>query len=112
MKRTFRETPTFTQKVESLGGAELLKAIQDAILENPNVGSTIAGTGGLKKFRMADPSRGKGKRGGLRVIFLDLHDRERTYLLYLYDKDEAEDLTSDEKKALKALVSSIKGESK
>jgi len=61
---------------------------------------------------MADPSRGKGKRGGLRVIFLDFPDRGRTYLLYLYDKDEAEDLASDEKKALKALASSIKGELK
>ena len=60
MKRTFRETPTFSQKVESIDGPELLKAIQDSILENPSVGSTIAGTEGLKKFRMADPSRRKG----------------------------------------------------
>lgn len=110
MKRTFRETPTFTQKVESVGGAELLKAIQDAILENTSVGNTIAGTGGLKKFRIADPSRGKGKRGGLRIIYLDLPDRERTYLLYLYDKDEAEDLTNEEKRPLKALVTQIKSE--
>jgi hypothetical protein len=59
---------------------------------------------------MSDPSRGKGKRGGLRVIYLDLPDREITYLLYLYTKDEAEDLTSGEKKLFKALVNSIKGE--
>jgi len=48
--------------------------------------------------------------GGLRVVYLDLPDREVTYLLYLYGKNEAKDLTSDEKKALKNLVSSIKGE--
>jgi hypothetical protein len=110
MKRLFKETPIFTQKVEFLGDESLLKSIQDAILENPSVGNTIAGTGGLKKFRMSDPSRGKGKRGGLRVIYLDLPDREITYLLYLYTKDEAEDLTSDEKKIFKALVNSLKGE--
>ncbi len=57
MKRLFKETPTFTQKVESLGDERLLKSIQDAILENPSLGNTIAGTGGLKKFRMSDPSR-------------------------------------------------------
>lgn len=85
-----------------------MKAIQDEILKDPTVGDTIANTGGLKKFRMADPSRSKGKRGDLRIIYLDLSDREVTYLLYIYGKDEAEDLTADEKKALKALVSAIK----
>lgn len=112
MKRVFKETPTFTKKVETIGDDGLLKDIQDAILENPAVGDTIAGTGGLRKFRVADPSRGKGKRGGLRIIFLDLPDREVTYLIYLYGKDEAEDLTSAEKKAFKQLVDLIKGEKK
>jgi hypothetical protein len=112
MKRVFKETPTFTQKVESYGDANILRSIQDAILENLLIGSTIAGTGGLRKFRMPDPSRGKGKRGGLRVIYLDLPDREVTYLLYLYGKDEAEDLSANEKRAFKNLVSSIKGEKK
>lgn len=84
-------------------------------LRTPSVVNTIAGTGGLRKFRVADPSRGKGKRGGLRIIFLDLPDREvtyLTYLIYLYGKDEAEDLTPAEKKAFKTLVDSIKGEKK
>lgn len=112
MKRTFKETPTFTRKVDSYGDKDLLKAIQDAILENPSIGSTIAGTGGLRKFRLADPSRGKGKRGGLRIIFLDLLDRETTYLFLLYGKDEADDLTAEEKKTMKTLVAKIKGEKK
>lgn len=86
MMRTFKETPTFTRKVESYGDKNLLKAIQDAILENPSVGSTIAGTGGLRKFRLADPSRGKGKRGGLRVIFLDLPDKKRLIFFYFTAK--------------------------
>ena len=112
MNRLFKETPTFTKKIESIGEESLLRTIQDAILEDQSVGNTIAGTGGMKKFRLSDPSRGKGKRGGLRVIYLDLPDREITYLLYLYGKDEAEDLTPDEKKVLKALVKVIKGEQK
>lgn len=69
MKRLFKETPIFTKKLESYDDANLLKSIQDVILENPSVG--------IKKFRMPDLSRGKGKRGGLRVIYLDLPDKER-----------------------------------
>jgi len=58
------------------------------------IGDTIAGTGGLKKFRMPDPSRAEGKRGVLRVIYLDQPEKETTYLLYIYGKNEADDLAS------------------
>lgn len=110
MRRLFRETPIFTEKIDSLGDDNLLRSIEDMILENPGAGATIAGTGGVRKLRAADPSRQKGKRGGLRVLYLDLPDRERCYLLYLYGKDEAEDITVQEKKIFKALVAQIKGE--
>ena len=69
----------------------------------------IPGSGGVRKLRAADPSRRKGKRGGLRVLFLDLSDRYRTYLLYVYGKGEAEDITADERKQLRALVGILKG---
>jgi hypothetical protein len=45
MKRTFKETPTFTNRVDCYADKELLKDIQDAILNNPSIGSTVAGTG-------------------------------------------------------------------
>jgi hypothetical protein len=110
MLRTFRETPIFTEKLAAVGDDDLLRAIEDSILANPEAGATVAGTGGIRKLRAPDPSRGKGKRGGLRILYLDLPDRERTYLLYLYGKNEAEDLTADEKRIFKSLVSQIKGE--
>jgi hypothetical protein len=110
MRRVFRETPIFTEKLDAVGDDNLLRSIEDAVLENPEAGATVAGTGGIRKLRAADPSRKKGKRGGLRVLYLDLPDRERCYLLYLYGKDEAEDLTASEKKVFKELVSQIKGE--
>lgn len=112
MRRLFRETPIFTQKIDAIGDLELLHLIVEAILENPEVGATISGTGGLRKMRAPDPSRQKGKRGGLRIIYLDLPDKERTYLLYLYGKNEAEDLNASEKKIFKALVAQIKGETR
>lgn len=110
MRRLFKETPVFTRKIDALGNSDLLKAIEDAILENPEVGATVAGTGGVRKMRTSDRSRKKGKRGGLRILYLDLPDRECTYLIYCYGKDEAEDLTAGEKKEIKELVSIIKGE--
>ena len=112
MRRLFRETPIFTEKLKAVGDDDLLRFIQDLILEDPEVGPTVAGTGGVRKMRAPDPSRGKGKRGGLRILYLDLPDRERTYLLYLYGKNEAEDLTASEKKQFKILVDGIKGEVK
>jgi hypothetical protein len=111
MRRLFKETPIFSEKIDSVGGDSLLQSIEEAILENPEAGATIAGTGGVRKVRAADPSRRKGKRGGLRILYLDLPDRQVTYLIYAYGKDEAEDITADEKKIFKALVAQIKGES-
>ncbi len=110
MRRLFRETPIFSEKIDEVGGDDLLRCIEEAILENPEAGATVAGTGGVRKLRAADPSRRKGKRGGLRILYLDLPDRERTYLLYAYGKYEAEDISADEKKMIKALVAQIKGE--
>lgn len=108
MKRLFIEAKWFTAEVAHSKSVGLLENIQALILEDPERGDLIQGTGGVRKLRTADPSRGKGKRGGYRVLYLDLADREHTHLLLLYDKGSTEDITSDEKKAIKALVDAIK----
>lgn len=43
--------------------------LQSELMRNPEAGDVIAGTGGLRKMPFMDKRRGKGKRGGLRVIF-------------------------------------------
>ena len=111
MKRTFVESSLFARRVNE-EGTEVLKEIQTEVLKNPEGGRVIQGTGGLRKLRVGDAGRGKGKRGGFRVIYLDLLHIERTHLLVLYDKDEKEDISKDEKKALKALVEQIKREAR
>lgn len=111
MKRTFVESSLFSRRVNQ-AGVEVLKEIQVQILMNPEGGRIIQGTGGLRKLRVGDPGRGKGKRGGFRVIFLDLPRVERTHLLALYGKDEKDDISPDEKKVLKALVEQIKREAR
>lgn len=68
----------------------------------------MQGLGGIRKARCSNPTRGKGKRGGFRYLFLYLEDRNHIYLLYLLDKDEQEDLSTDERKALRMLASEIR----
>lgn len=62
-------------------------------MENPTAGDTIAGTGGLRKLRWSDEARGKGKRGGIRIIYYWFVDRCQFWLFTLYDKDEMSDLS-------------------
>ena len=69
-------------------------------MANPEKGSTMGGCGGLRKVRYADPSRGKGKRGGVRVIYLYTPEAFRIDLIDLYGKDEKEDLAPAEKNML------------
>ena len=73
-------------------------------MENPELGDVMPGTGGFRKVRWKDARRGKGKRGGLRVIYYHLTADNQIWFFTLYDKDEAIDLTADEKKALKKAI--------
>ena len=55
-------------------------------------------------------SEGRGKRGGARVIYIDILTKERLYLLFAYPKNVQEDLTSEQKKQLQMLIDAIKEE--
>ena len=91
MLRVFFQTQIFSKKLDSRGGDALLRRIEEEILKNPEAGATVAGTGGVRKLRIEDPQRGKGKRGGYRVLYLDLPDCEETFLITFYGKAEADD---------------------
>lgn len=79
-------------------------------METPNSGDVMPGCGGLRKIRIANPTRGKGKRGGARVIYLHVPAARRFYLLDVYGKDEKDDLSANEKKALRLLAETLKRE--
>lgn len=110
MRRIFFQTHLFSKKLDSRGGPDLLMRIEEEILKNPEVGATVAGTGGVRKLRIEDPARQKGKRGGFRVLYLDLPDCEETFLITFYGKDEADDLSPEGKKQVAQIVESIKSE--
>ena len=106
------ESKAFTARLQRLAGGvalDVLNSIQADLIKNPHCGDLVQGLGGIRKARCSNPARGKGKRGGFRYLFLYLEDRNQTHLLYLLDKDEQEDLSTDERKVLRAWVSEIKG---
>nr|WP_239056954.1 hypothetical protein [Wenzhouxiangella limi] len=78
--------------------------LQQALASNPEGGELMPGTGGFRKIRWMDPRRGKGKRGGLRVIYYYLNEDHQIWMFTIYDKDEATDLTAYQKKALKQAI--------
>lgn len=110
MIRTFIETEIFKSLVDQESDKDLESTIKSDLLENPARGDVVSATGGVRKFRVSDKSRGKGKRGGFRVLYLDLPKCERTYLLFLYSKDDLENISPDQKKALKKIVEGVKNE--
>lgn len=111
MNRSFIEVPTFTAKWRELGLTdEDLRELQKVLLQNPKKGDSIAGTGGLRKIRIPMENRGKGKRSGARVLYVDVEIKELIYFINVYSKDEKDDLSEDEKKAFKAVIKFLKEE--
>ncbi len=104
----FVETNVFTKRIGALKLDEALRGLQLELLENPESGEIDPGTGGLRKVRMPDPSRGKGKRSGARVHYLWLKQKSLIYLLYVYAKNDAQTLTADQKKQLQNTVRQIR----
>jgi hypothetical protein len=98
------ELPAFERHRESYLSDDDFRRLQIALLENPMAGSVMEGTGGLRKLRFADSRRGKGARGGLRVVFYYWIGGPEFWLVTLYDKDEAADLTPGQRDVLKTWI--------
>ncbi len=108
MKKKFVETSEFTEWVKEYLSDEALAVCQRELLNDPETGSVMPGCGGLRKMRVADPRRGKGKRGGARVIYLHVAEADIIFLMDFYDKGEQADLNADQKKVLKDLAQRFK----
>lgn len=76
--------------------------MQEAIFHNPVGGVVIAGSGGLRKLRVA--AQGKGKRGGARVIYYYYHSRELILLLHVYAKNDLSSFTDQQIEQLRKVV--------
>lgn len=102
----FVESKIFEKLRESYLDDESYHALQNFLMEQPFAGDVIQGTGGLRKLRWA--MDGKGKRSGIRTIYLYVVSKEHIHFLTLYAKNEMEDLTQEQKKILKLIAEEIK----
>lgn len=104
MKALFKELSVFESLREDYLDDEAFREFQQMLLENPTAGDVIKGTGGLRKVRFRDQGRGKGKRGGVRIIYYWFREGMQFWLFTIYDKDAVDDLTHKQRKMLKALL--------
>lgn len=104
MRAVFVELPMFARHRDRYLDEEGMRRLQNLLLANPLAGDVVEGTGGLRKLRFADPRRGKGKRGGLRVIYYWWAPGPQFWLFTLFDKNEVSDLDQDQRRILKDLV--------
>ena len=76
------------------------------LMENPKKGDTISGTSGIRKIRLKSSSGGKS--GGFRICYYYYVIREQIYLIYIYAKNEQENLTTEQKYILSEIANEIK----
>ncbi len=110
MNASILEVRSFTAWVTKNFTDDEYSSIQHFIKDNPTAGTVMPGCGGLRKIRFPDPKRRKGKRGGVRIIYFHIPEVKWIYFIHGYDKDESDDLTTDQKKILASMAKTLKEE--
>ena len=100
--QTVAEMPEFIRNAKRLLGDEEIQTLISYLAEHPSSGVRMAGTGGVRKLRWA--CEGRGKSGGVRVIYYVHSERLPLYLLTVFGKNEKANLSKAEANALSKLV--------
>src|SRR4030067_1957560 len=96
------ETPIFTRRIQAVLSEEEYRLLQIQLVNKPDSGKIIRGSGGLRKLRWS--AGGHGKRGGIRVIYNWFVSQDVVLMLFAYPKNEQDDLTPEQLKQLKKIV--------
>ena len=107
----FIELLPFTKRLHALAkehSDDVLLEIQNDLLANPRRGKVVVGTAGVRKASVADPGRGKGKRGGFRYLYFYIEQDGQIFLLMIFGKNEQDDLTGEQKRRLAKAVHELK----
>ena len=103
MQRTFIILPEFDKNWKSMGlSDEDLRRLENLILQDPEAGALMQGTGGLRKLRFAFENRGKS--GSARVCYVDFVLRETVFLITAYPKNEKENLSKAERNNIRKVI--------
>lgn len=102
MNMIFVEAKPFTRRRPDYLTEDEFRELQNYLLETPAAGDLVKDTGGIRKIRWK--SKGGGKRGGLRILYYWHVPDSHIYLLFIYRKNEFEDLTKDEYAQLRNIV--------
>jgi hypothetical protein len=106
MQRTFIILPEFDKNWKSMGlSDEDLRRLENLILQNPEAGALMQGTGGLRKLRFALDNRGKS--GSARVCYVDFIIQETVFLITAYPKNEKENLSKAERNTIHKLIEAL-----
>jgi mRNA-degrading endonuclease RelE of RelBE toxin-antitoxin system len=104
MNAVFFETTIFSRLRPGYLDDDGYRLLQIYMLASPESGDLMPGTGGFRKLRWHDGRGGKGKRGGLRVVYYWLIDGNQIWMFSIYDKDEVSNLSADQQRQLKAAI--------
>jgi hypothetical protein len=96
------ETPIFTKRIQELIPDEEYRLLQVHVINRPDAGKIMRGSGGLRKLRWS--ADGHGKSGGIRVIYYWLLPRDAILFLYAYPKKEQDDLTAEQLRQIREVV--------
>lgn len=105
---TVVETPEFRRRARGLLTGEDSRALIDHLAADPDAGDVMPGTGGARKLRWA--ARGRGKRGGLRVITFYSGPPVPVFLLSVFGKGERVDLSQSERNELRRTLGDLVAE--
>ena len=101
----FVETPTFTRLITTLLSDDEYADLQVELATDPERGALIRGGGGIRKVRFA--VQGRGKSGGIRVIYYWVKSRDHILMLIAYPKARKDNLTDNETTILRKLIKEL-----
>ncbi len=102
----FIETKRFTKLLGDFLSDDSYQCLQSSLMQNPDTGALVPGSGGVRKLRWA--ASGRGKRGGIRVIYIWKHTKQEIWMLTIYGKTDQDTIPSH---TLKRIAEAINDDS-